>query len=125
VATSGLPQGSLLGPFLFIIFINDLSYCLKNSEFLFFAEDLKIFRSVNSISDSELLQNDLVKVENWFSRKKLPLNLSKCFFVRYSKRIINVICSYSIRSHILSLRNESLDLGVIFDTKFTFIEHIN
>jgi len=59
VATSGLPQGSALGPFLFIIFINDISYCITNSELLLFADDLKIFRSVNSISDSELLQNDL------------------------------------------------------------------
>jgi len=64
VATSGLPQGSALGPFLFITFINDLSYCITNSEFLLFADDLKIFRSVNSISDSELLQNDLEKVGN-------------------------------------------------------------
>jgi len=77
VATSGLPQGSALGPFLFIIFINDISYCIKNSEFMLFADDFKIFRSVNSISDSELLQNDLVKVGNWCSRNKLPLNLTK------------------------------------------------
>jgi len=80
VATSGLPQESALGPFLFIIFIYDLSYCIKNSEFLF-ADDLKIFRSVNSISDSELLQNNLVKLGNWCSRNKLPLNLSKIFML--------------------------------------------
>jgi len=125
VATSGLPQGSALGPFLFIIFINDLSYCITNSEFLLFADDLKIFRSVNSISDSELLQNDLVQVGNLCSRNNLPLNVSKCFYVRYSKRLINVLSSYSISSHILFLRNESLDLGVMFDTKLTFIDHIN
>jgi len=75
VATSGLPQGSALGPFVFIIFINDLSYCITSSEFLLLADDLKIFRSVNSISDSELLQNDQVKVGNWCSRNKLPLNV--------------------------------------------------
>jgi len=114
-----------LGPFFFIIFINDLSYCIKNSEFLFFADDLKIFKSVNSISDSELFQNDLVKVGNWCSRNKFPLNLSMCFHVRYGKQLINVLSSNSISSHIISLRNEYLDLGVMFDTKFTFVDHIN
>jgi len=74
VATSGLSQGSAVGPFLFIIFINDVTYCIINSEYLLFADDLKISRSVNSISDSELLQNDLVRVGNWGSRNKLPLN---------------------------------------------------
>jgi len=44
---------------------------------MLFADDFKIFKSVNSISDSELLQNDLVKVGNWCSRNKLPLNLTK------------------------------------------------
>jgi len=53
------------------------------------------------------------------------LNVSKCFYVRYSKRLINVLSSYSISSHVNSLRNESLDIGVMFDTKFTFIDHIN
>lgn len=125
LATSGLPQGSALGPLLFILFINDIGNQIKNSEFLLFADDLKVFKSVNSVLDSEFLQNDLCRIGEWCSRNALPLNLSKCFTVTYSKRHNNLLSSYSINSNNLPCKNEALDLGVMFDTKFLFIDHIN
>ena len=58
-APSGVPQGSVLGPTLFIMYIKDVLSCIKNSELLLFADDAKIFREISSFNDCLLLQNDI------------------------------------------------------------------
>jgi hypothetical protein len=62
--TSGIPQGSVLGPILFDFYITDLPEAVESEAYLF-ADDIKIFRLINSIYDQQILQNDLIKVENW------------------------------------------------------------
>jgi len=79
VAILGLPQGSALDPFLFILFINDISKCKYDSEFLLFADDLQLFKFVNSTSGCALLHNYLNRLGNWSSRNILQLNFSKRF----------------------------------------------
>ena len=65
--TSGVPQGSHLGPVLFILFINDLPTILKHSECKIFADDVKIYRSVESLNDSKFLQSDPIAFYRWCS----------------------------------------------------------
>ena len=72
--TSGVPQGSVLGPTLFLIFINDLVDVIQHSEILLFADDLKIF---NSSSNYILLQSDLNNLALWSERWQLPISLTK------------------------------------------------
>ena len=60
--TSGIPQGSVLGPILFVIYINDLSECVEANTYLF-ADDIKIFREIKTEEDRKHLQDDLDKLQ--------------------------------------------------------------
>ena len=68
---SGVPQGSHLGPILFLIFINDLSVVFKTSHFLFFADDLKVYHRIKSVNDCRLLQEDIKNITFWCLDNKM------------------------------------------------------
>lgn len=121
---SGIPQGSVLGPLLFNLFINSINSCFKNSKFLLFADDLKVFLKIKSINDAIKLQSDLNRLMSWCSINKLQFNLNKCVHITYSHSRHPLHVSFSIGSSILETVYEINDLGIIFDTKFTFIPHL-
>lgn len=74
--TSGVPQGSHLGPLLFLIFINDLPLVLdSNVNILLFTDDAKLYFDIKSINDANRLQSNLLQ---WSERNFLPLNINKC-----------------------------------------------
>ena len=81
---SGVPQGSILGPLLFLLFINDLPQSVRLSSMLLFADDAKCFRPITDPSDCSLLQDDLVRLLDWSNKWKLHFNISKCALVRFS-----------------------------------------
>ena len=74
---SGVPQGSVLGPILFLIFINDLDDDLS-SKVLKFADDTKVFRTVKTDTDKETLQDDLTKLVKWSEKWQMLFNFGKC-----------------------------------------------
>ena len=74
---SGIPQGSMLGPLLFLIYVNDLPE-MVNSVIKLFADDTKLYRSINNESDRILLQKDLDAVMDWSTKWQLPFNTNKC-----------------------------------------------
>jgi len=77
IALSGVPQGSMLGPVLFLIFINDLDFGIK-SWILKFADDTKIFNHVSGKADVETLQEDLHRLVRWSEEWQMLFNVSKC-----------------------------------------------
>ena len=76
--TSGVPQGSILGPILFLLYVNDLPDVVVNSKVASFADDTKLYRRVDSTQDAILLQNDLDKLEAWSISSGLVFNQRKC-----------------------------------------------
>ena len=99
--SSGVPQGSILGPLLFALYINDLPSSVLSSHVLLFADDTKCYRSVLSFSDSTLLQADLDQLSIWSSCNSLSFNAAKCQLLRFFL--------YSTRSS--TLTNWSINLG--------------
>ena len=75
--TPGIPSGSVLGPLLFILFINDLPDGIKSDVYLF-ADDTKIFRNITDGEDKEILQDDLENLENLSNAWLLKFHPEKC-----------------------------------------------
>jgi hypothetical protein len=122
---SGVPQGSLLGPLLFNIYVNDISDCFIHTNLLCFADDMKIFAKVKTVQDSILIQDDLMRLDRYCYSNKLELNPSKCFTVTFSRQRCPVQTSYKLRDQNLSKVPVMKDLGVLHDSKLLFDEHIN
>lgn len=124
-STSGVPQGSNLGPLLFLIFFNDVTTVIEHAECLLYADDLKLFQSINSQFNSQELQRDVSNVNRWCRINCLELNVNKCFIVSFTKNINVINFDYVIEGSIINRKNSIKDLGVIFDEHLTFNDHIS
>lgn len=122
--TSGVPQGSVLGPLIFILFINDLCSRLR-SEKLLYADDLKIYRIISSHLDCLALQADIDELQRWCLENGMELNIKKCKTIVFTRRQSQIGFEYSVGTEILERVASIRDLGVIFDTKLSFNEHIS
>ena len=82
---SGVPQGSILGPLLFVLFINDMSECIsKDTNIALYADDTKIWRRIVHWSDHEVLQNDINSLLNWAHLNKMNFHPDKCKVLSFS-----------------------------------------
>lgn len=122
VVTSGVPQGSHLGPLLFIVFINDLVEQLTCPSLLY-ADDLKMFLTIESEQDAMTLQRNLDILNLWCTENLMQLNVKKCFVVSFTNKKHKHLHNYSINGQILDRKNVVRDLGVLFDEKLTFRAH--
>ena len=121
---SGIPQGSILGPLLFIIYINDLVEACNNGSTIFlYADDAKIFKHILTETDKIALQKDLDSACTWTERWLLKLNVNKCKFVSYGRNY-DYQANYTLHDTNLERLENFKDLGVLFDSKLKFGEHI-
>ena len=111
--TSGVPQGSILGPLLFLIYINDITVGLDSPCFLY-ADDIKLVGD----SSTPVLQADLMKLVDWTQRWDLPLNALKCHLLT-SALERNISLPLSSGSHQLNCVDSAKDLGIVVSSKFT------
>lgn len=124
IVTSGVPQGSHLGPLLFVLYLNDLPTIVKSSNILMYADDVKLFTSVKVEEDSICLQEDLNNLAEWCLVNGMSLNLSKCKKLSYY-RSSGLNFDYFISSHKVENVSSFLDLGVLLDHRLRFDLHIN
>lgn len=83
--TSGVPQGSILGPLLFLLFINDMPDVIVSSTVALFADDCKVFKVIRNERDCQLLQDDLKKLNDWSTKWNMNFNASKCKIMRITR----------------------------------------
>jgi Reverse transcriptase (RNA-dependent DNA polymerase) len=122
---SGVPQGSHLGPLLFIIFINDTASCFQSLNFLLYADDLKIFIPVRNQCDVDSAQAEMDFFSQWCIDNRLQLNLKKCKSMTFSRSLTPIRTSYVLSGYTLSQVDSISDLGVTLDSKLNFISHID
>ena len=106
---SGIPQGSILGPLLFIIFINDLELGI-NSTILKFADDTKLFGKAGNTQDVEKLRKDLSELHLWSEKWQMKFNIDKCKVMHIGFN--NGEVDYEIAGKKLEKVNEERDLGL-------------
>ena len=136
--TSGIPQGSVLGPLLFVVYINDLPDVVDKDTFIYlFADDTKAFRLIRGHEDRVQLQKDINKMVEWSNTWLLKFHPEKCKMMHIGKYEITgdepipekrqgiVKFIYSMENHPLEYTKCEKDLGVHVDDKLNFISHIN
>lgn len=121
--SSGVPQGSNLGPLLFLIFINDICDRFTTNALLY-ADDLKLFREVRSVDDCRQLQRDIDCLTDWCHANKLGLNIDKCRILTFSRKHSNLLHGYQIGSVPIVRCASFRDLGVTFDSHLRFDLHV-
>ena len=116
--TSGVPQGSVLGPLLFLIYINDIDVGLT-SRIAKFADDTKLGTNAINPTDIEALRKDLNKLGEWSERWQMPFNCGKCKVMHIGEK--NPQASYSLLGNDIQSVDQEEDLGIVIskDLKFT------
>ena len=110
---SGVPQGTVLGPLLFLVYINDLPEVVSTSTLHLFADDSLLYRQVRNQTDSNDLQKDLSALEEWENKWQMSFHPAKCTVIRISTNRRNILDThYFLHGHKLEVVDSSKYLGV-------------
>ena len=126
--STGVPQGSVLGPLLFLIYINDISNAVPNTSARLFADDTNIFLSDRNCTG--LIQkgvHTLSKLHDWFDSNKLTLHLGKTTYsIFHSSTKAHSCCnSFAFKDSIINKSSSTKYLGLIIDDKLSWVDHTN
>ena len=129
---SGVPQGSILGPLLFVLFINDMFSCISNgSSIALYADDTKIWRKIKCFNDHFVLQNDIEKLLRWSLENKMRFHPSKCkaLTVTLQRNVLDNLpfnhYHYMLGESFIEYEESQRDLGVIIHSKLLWAYHAN
>ena len=122
--TSGVPQGTVLGPLLFLVYINDLPARVKSACRLF-ADDSLLYRVIKCTADTKLLQEDLDKLQEWEKDWLMEFNADKCEVLRVSKKRKNIEASYTIHGQTLQTTTKAKYLGALLTSNMSWNPHVD
>lgn len=120
---SGVPQGSNLGPLLFSIFVNDICFDIPADCGLLYADDLKIFKTVNCSDDCNDLQALLDRFGCWCTTNCMEVSVKKCAVISFSRKKQPIHRQYSIFGEVIERVSVFKDLGVLLDEQLSFRDH--
>jgi len=121
---SGVPQGTVLGPVMFLLYINDISEDISSSLRLF-ADDCIVYRVIKSEQDHHQLQHDLNLINKWSQIWQMCFNIKKCVILRCYRILSPSIFTYTLDDQPISSVDQHSYLGVMFTTNMSFSQHIN
>ena len=119
---SGVPQGSVLGPMLFLIFINTIENGV-DSKVLKFADDLKIFRVIRGVDDQDVFQSDLDQLVKWSETWQMKFNFEKCKVMHVGRAIRETV--YKMGGQELNQIETEKDLGVMVNSKLSASDQVS
>jgi hypothetical protein len=121
--SSGVPQGSVLGPILFLVYVNDLTNISTNDTSVkLFADDVKLFRTIKSIDDHIDLQLVLNNLKNWAATWQLKISTPKCSTLQLGRSHIKD--AYKIGQTCIPVNQSCSDLGILISPNLKFSDHI-
>lgn len=120
----GVPQGSVLGPLLFILFINDIPTVIKHSSIVIYADDIKLYKQIKSASDQVSFQEDINAVCSWLQNNGLSLSTEKCGILKIGERFFKSSNKYHIAGNDIEEYQAFRDLGVQINSQLNFDSHI-
>ena len=121
--TSGVPQGTVLAPLLFLCFINDLPNNILSTVRLY-ADDVILYTAINTVEDCNKLQHDLNTLVRWAEDWKMSFNLQKCEFLRITLKKNPIAVQYTLHDYTIHEVTHAKYLGVVIDSKLSWSEHI-
>ena len=121
---SGVPQGTVLGPLLFLTFINDMPE-VTSSDIRLFADDSLLYRCITSSRDSAILQQDLAALERWETNWQMAFNPEKCTVIHLTNKRKPLISNYRLHGHILEREQHSKYLGITISQDLKWNTHVN
>jgi hypothetical protein len=130
LVTSGVPQGSILVPLLFVIFINDLPDVVKNgTETALYADDSKLHNTITSTDDCKCLQQLLTNLNCWSVQNNIRFNASKCKIITithlHARKLLSLMITNCMGTESLSRVDSEKDLGVITSSGLSWELQIN
>ena len=122
--TSGVPQGSVLAPLMFLVYINDMGNGLQ-SYISFFADDAKLMKEIKTWEDCADLQKDLDKIYEWSLLWKMEFNTKKCHVLEVGKSKKRPTWTYELGKETITKSKEEKDLGVTIQDTLSPEKHID
>ena len=121
----GVPQGSVLGPVLFLIFINDLPDNIRSSVRLF-ADDFVLYRNIKTLSDCQILQDDLNSLGQWETDWQMKFNVAKCHSMRVTRHLLSnqIHFNYSLHQQTLEQVQSAKYLGITITDNLEWGQHV-